>query len=137
LTKDAFQVAPAEENGARALPATQAVLFAEVRKVAGDLGAAADFAHRFLVGDPVDGAVSRANRAALERGQSPLHSPGQLAAFPRIQICRPAHAAMVTPEPGPRKCTSRRSFSEDALLSTRRSVRSNVPRKRSSDGAPI
>src|SRR5262249_34830174 len=91
LTEDAFQVAPTEEDGSRALPAAQAVLLAKMGKVAGDLGASAYSADGLLVSQPVDGTIARTNRTAFQGGEGPLDSAVELAALPRIQICGPAH----------------------------------------------
>ena len=69
LAEDAAEVAPGEEDGAAAVPAAEAVFFAEVGEVAGDAGVAAGFADGFTGAagfDAVDAAVAGADGAFAE-----------------------------------------------------------------------
>src|SRR5439155_6184547 len=78
LAEDAAEVAVAEEDGAGAVPAPEAVLFAEVGEGAGDHGVAAGLARGPLVGQPVDPAIAGADPAV---GQS---RDGAADAFPEL-----------------------------------------------------
>jgi len=68
LTKDAAEIAPGKEDGARALPATQHILFTEVRKGTGDAGVPTNLADAELVGTPID-ALAQARAGAARRSQ--------------------------------------------------------------------
>src|SRR5437899_8348617 len=61
LTKDTAQIAPAEKDRARSVPAAQTVFFAKMRKRAGYTRQPATLANTDLIVKPVDLAVARAN----------------------------------------------------------------------------
>jgi hypothetical protein len=80
LAEDAAQVAVAEEDRARAVPAAQARLFSEVREGAGDHRVAAGLAGGPPVPEPVDVAIARTGPAARERVDGTPGAVAQLAA---------------------------------------------------------
>src|SRR6184192_2252287 len=63
LTKDTAQIAPAEKNRARSVPAAQTIFLAEMRERAGDAREPATLADADLVVVTVDLAITRANVA--------------------------------------------------------------------------
>src|SRR5262249_9512569 len=67
LTEDATQVAPAEKDCARSIPAAEAIFFAEMRKRAGDSGEPATFADAELVVIAVNLAIARTDLTGAER----------------------------------------------------------------------
>src|SRR5215472_15123434 len=71
-----------------------------MRKVAGDLGAAADLADRLFIRQPIDSTIARTNRTAFEGSERHVDAAGKLAASPRLQICGPAHSPMLAGAPG-------------------------------------
>src|SRR5206468_7515164 len=65
--KDAAQIAPAEKDRARAVPAAQAIFFAEMRKRAGHARKTATLADADLIVEPVNLAIAWANAARTQR----------------------------------------------------------------------
>src|SRR6266446_8846643 len=63
LTKDTAQIAPAEKNRARSVPAAQTVFFAKMRKRAGYTRQPATLANADLIVEPVNLTIARANAA--------------------------------------------------------------------------
>ncbi len=87
----------AEEDRARAVPAAQAVLLAEVREVRRDARLPAHLAGHLPVGQSVHATVARAEAAGTQRGDRLLRTPLQLSAFMERQIRRPAHEGKRSP----------------------------------------
>src|SRR5262249_32281264 len=63
LTENTAQIAPAEKDRARPVPAAQTIFFAEMRKGAGDAREPSALADPDLVFEPVDLAIARTNFA--------------------------------------------------------------------------
>jgi hypothetical protein len=76
LAKDAAQIAAGEEDRAGAVPAAEAVLLAEVRKMGGDDRVAADPAQSALVPEAVHGTQPGTHSA--RRTQQPQRTPRPL-----------------------------------------------------------
>jgi hypothetical protein len=79
LAINALQVAVGEKDGARAAVTSKAVLFSEVRKMAGNNRVATRQANRFAVRQPIDVASAWANPAgAAKELEAPLDPPLEL-----------------------------------------------------------
>src|SRR5437588_9792022 len=63
LTENAPQIAPAEKDRARSVPAAQTVFFAKMRKRAGYTRQPATLANADLIVEPVNLTIARANAA--------------------------------------------------------------------------
>src|SRR5262249_54459535 len=85
LAEDTAQVAQAEEDGARALGAAQAVFLTKVWKGSRDVGEAASVADARLAGHAVDMAVPRGAAAVFQHDLAGGRSFGQQ---PRAVECR-------------------------------------------------
>ena len=88
LAEHAAQVAQPKEDRAGAVPATQAVLLAEVREGAGDDRVSARVAHARDVLEPVHVTVARTGAAVLELAQGGPDAPLELAAAVEREIGR-------------------------------------------------
>lgn len=66
LAKHAAQIAPAEKDGARAIPAAQTIFLAEVRKGAGHARETATLAYADLVVKAINRAITLANATRLQ-----------------------------------------------------------------------
>ena len=97
LAEHAAQIAQAEENRPRAVPAAQTILLAEVGEGAGDDSVAPGVADQSLVLEPVDVAVARAGTAVGQFGERRFGSRAELPTAGQLDIGR---LEVVDQEPG-------------------------------------
>src|SRR5262249_27987606 len=88
LAEDAAEIAQAEEDRARAAPATEAVLLAEVWKGAGNPGVAPRVPEAAQAGHWIAGPVARTAAAILQFPQAGGDSLAQLTGAIERQVCR-------------------------------------------------
>ncbi len=87
LAKLAAQIAAAEENRSRAVPAAQYVFFAVMGAVTVNDGVLSDPAYRALQGpQAIDPTIARAKIASLQMLAGDAGTPRQFAAFKQVQI---------------------------------------------------
>src|SRR5207249_9542425 len=66
-TKDAAQIAPAEKDRTRPVPAAETIFLAKMRKRAGHARQASAFAHAYFVVESIDLTIARTNLTLSQR----------------------------------------------------------------------